>query len=315
MPLTHKGGKSTSRATSYTMSAPTTTLVAKKPSTRSNHSSRSAAYRAPSASSPSTVTTAVSAAAAGPRKDSARTDRAYSTDELTKSVSLATTTGPPYFNGSALSQSSGIAVDMDSGAYTDYKKFAADQDGSVYSGTSGDRYSHRSASEAGHQSLRRESTSTYERDMDIISLLERERSMNLHDFMEADRKQEQPPRARVRSANVRSNSGRKLPDITKIAGPHSPKRQLSAVEPSTNFPNFVFTHQYNEFAEANSNRNRDSDTGQYTAQATFGRSESEPHDSERRQSRTRTRSIDSRKSSTKSSHDPRQIAAGNYTEG
>lgn len=262
------------------------------------------------------MTTAVSAAAAAaPRKDSARTDRAYSTDELTNSVSLATTTGPPYFNGSALSQSSGIAVDMDSGAYTDYKKFAADQDGSVYSGMSGDRYSHRSASEVGHQSLRRESTSTYERDMDIISLLERERSMNLHDFMEADRKQEQPARTRVRSANVRSNSGRKLPDITKIAGPHSPKRQLSAVEPPTNFPNFVFTHQYNEFAEASSNRNRDSDPSQYTTPATFGRSESEPHDSERRQSRTRTRSIDSRKSSTKSSHDQRQIAAGSYTEG
>lgn len=299
VPLTQKRGNSTSKTTLYT--ATTVKSCVKKPSTRSNHSNRS--HRS----------TAVAAATSSGASTSRKLEFAQSTDGLTNSTSLTMTT--PLFNDNGISQSSGIAPDIDSGAYTEFKKFQSDQDGSVYSGVSSDRFSHRShgdkLSDVGHQSLRRESTSTYERDMDIIDLLERERSVNLQEFMEAERRTD--ARSRIKTTTTRTNSGRKLPDITKIAGPHSPKRHPSThTEPTNNFPNFVYTYKFNEFAEANSNRNRDSDTScsQYTTQTSFGRSESEPQENE---IRARTRSIDSRKSSIKSAQDQRQMTTANYT--
>lgn len=91
---------------------------------------------------------------------------------------------------------------------------------------------------------RRESSSTYERDMEIIDLLERERSMDIQDMMEQERKGE-----KIRSI-TRHNSSferhhRKLPDISKLA-PISPKK----LDHSVNFPNLVFTHQ-SDFGDVN----------------------------------------------------------------
>lgn len=91
---------------------------------------------------------------------------------------------------------------------------------------------------------RRESSSTYERDMEIIDLLERERSMDIQDMMEQERRGE-----KIRSI-TRHNSSferhhRKLPDISKLA-PISPKK----LEHSVNFPNLVFTHQ-GDFGDVN----------------------------------------------------------------
>lgn len=297
MPLTQKSGKSMSKSALYTAS--TAKPCGKNQSTRSNHSSRSHRSNA--------VAAATSNASAGV-STARKPDLAHSTDELTNSVSLTMTS--PLFNDNGVS--SGVTADIDSGAF---KKFQCDQDGSVYSGVSSDRFSHRShgdkLSDVGHAPLRRESTSTYERDMDVIDLLERERSVNLQEFMEAERRTD--ARSRIKATTTRTNSGRKLPDITKIAGPHSPKRQPSAlIEPANNFPNFVYTYKFNEFAEASSNRNRDSDTScsLLTTQTSFGRSESEPQESE---IRARTRSIDSRKSSIKSAQDQRQMTTANYT--
>lgn len=92
---------------------------------------------------------------------------------------------------------------------------------------------------------RRESSSTYERDMEIIDLLERERSMDIQDMMEKERRGEN-----IRSI-TRHNSSferhhRKLPDITKLTAPTSPKK----LEHSVNFPNLVFTHQ-SDLADGN----------------------------------------------------------------
>lgn len=94
---------------------------------------------------------------------------------------------------------------------------------------------------------RRESSSTYERDMEIIDLLERERSMDIQDMIEQERRGE-----KVRSI-TRHNSSferhhRKLPDISKLA-PISPKK----LEHSVNFPNLVFTHQ-SDFGDVNGGR-------------------------------------------------------------
>ncbi|XP_037026080.1 alpha-1A adrenergic receptor [Bradysia coprophila] len=91
---------------------------------------------------------------------------------------------------------------------------------------------------------RRESSSTYERDMEIIDLLERERSMDIQDMIEQERKGE-----KIRSI-TRHNSSferhhRKLPDISKLA-PISPKK----LDHSVNFPNLVFTHQ-SDFGDVN----------------------------------------------------------------
>lgn len=116
-------------------------------------------------------------------------------------------------------------------------------------------------SDAGESlSVRRESSSTYERDMDSIDLLERERSMDTIPTTLA--KIEPEPRIekmRSRHSLARNNSSferhRKLPDITKIAAPNSPKRTTvqSTAERSPNFPNFVFTHQQHLATEFNSN--------------------------------------------------------------
>lgn len=97
---------------------------------------------------------------------------------------------------------------------------------------------------------RRESSSTYERDMEIIDLLERERSMDIQDMMEKERRGE-----KIRSI-TRHNSSferhhRKLPDISKLTAPISPKK----VEHSVNFPNLVFTHQ-SDFGDVNIVANR-----------------------------------------------------------
>lgn len=91
---------------------------------------------------------------------------------------------------------------------------------------------------------RRESSSTYERDMEIIDLLERERSMDIQDMIEQERKGE-----KIRNISRHNSSferhHRKLPDISKLA-PISPKK----LDHSVNFPNLVFTHQ-SDFGDAN----------------------------------------------------------------
>lgn len=259
-------------------------------------------------------------------KDSIRPMRVRSSDDMNNSCSNITAS--TYINGNEMSASSGIGLDLESGIPTDLKS-NYDRD-SVYSS---DRFSHRSQdrlSESGHLLLRRESSSTYERDMDIIDLLERERSMDLQEIV--DRERHSGDRHRKKVPTVRSNSGverRKLPDIAKItaAAPVSPKRFTTA-EPN-NFPNFVFTHQFNEFAEARSNRNRDSNNASTSAmsksrnnsQTSFGKRNSDAHqwDDENALGNlnrvTRARSIDSRKSSTKSIHDNRLLGNTTNTSG
>lgn len=254
-------------------------------------------------------------------KELIRPERMHSSDEMNNSCSNITAS--TYINGNEVSTSSGIGVDFESGFPIDQKS-NCDRE-SMYSD---DRLSHRShdrLSETGNLLLRRESSSTYERDMDIIDLLERERSMDLQEIIEHERRAERLHKKT--SAIGRPNLGyerRKLPDIAKITAPSSPKRMLSASsEPSANFPNFVFTHQYNEFAEARLNRNRDSNgatvnpsgRSRNNSQTSFGKRNSDAYpwnDVENVVANrdTRARSIDSRKSSTKSIHDNRIIGSG-----
>lgn len=254
-------------------------------------------------------------------KDLIRPDRMHSSDDMNNSCSNITAS--TYINGNEVSTSSGIGVDFEAAIPIDQKSLCDRE--SVYSN---DRLSHRSndmLSESGNLLLRRESSSTYERDMDIIDLLERERSMDLQDIIERERRIERIHKKPT--SNIRSNPGyerRKLPDIAKITQPSSPKRLNSASESAVNFPNFVFTHQYNEFAEARINRNRDSNVtitanqhgrSRNNSQSSFGKRNSDAYawnDGESAVGNiltrdTRTRSIDSRKSSTKSIHDNRSI--------
>lgn len=254
-----------------------------------------------------------------------RPELRHSIDEVNNSCSNITAS--TYCNGNGVSTSSGIGLDFESGAHIE-RKSICDRD-SVYSGVSSDRYSHRSQdmlSETGNISARRESSSTYERDMDIIDLLERERSMDIQDMIERERRAE---RTRKKQAYARTSASverhRKLPDITKIAAtPNSPKRTIST-EQSTNFPNFVFTHQYNEFAEARTNRNRDLNAAAVTSgsrhnsQGSFGKRSSDAHQGDDEEavnvSRTaRKLSVDSRKGSTKSIRDSRVLSSGKYAD-
>lgn len=240
-----------------------------------------------------------------------RTERIQSTtDEVNNSCSNITSS--TYCNGNGVSTSSGIGVDFESPAYNIEQKSTNYDRESVLSGISGDRHSHRSHDamfEARNSSLRRESSSTYERDMDIIDLLERERSMDLKEIIERERKVERIPK-KQQSERVRTNSSgdrRKLPDISKIAPPNSPKRTHST-DPSLNFPNFVFTHQYNEFAEARHNRNRDS--VDETRRSIPGKRNSVTLDEidglvDASNRISRVRSTDSNKSSSKSIRGPR----------
>lgn len=88
---------------------------------------------------------------------------------------------------------------------------------------------------------RRESSSTYERDMDIIDLLQRERSMEMPEALERERRisvdQKSVSISRQNSSHDRHH--RRLPDLRRLAGPPSnPKRSGDL-----HFPNQVFTHQ------------------------------------------------------------------------
>lgn len=88
-----------------------------------------------------------------------------------------------------------------------------------------------------HVASRRESSSTYERDMDIIDLLERERSMDIQDMLERERRgvDSHKMRSISRQGSSVERAHRKLPDISRLTtAPASPKRD---------FPNLVFTHQ------------------------------------------------------------------------
>lgn len=243
-----------------------------------------------------------------------RIERLHLPDDMNNSCSNITAS--TYLNGNEISSTSvGLELEHDGGVGNsslniDRKHsagFSVDRE-SMYSGISNDRMSHRShdiISESGGNllSLRRESSSTYERDMDIIDLLERERSeLDIQDVIECERQQRNsigdsdqrkfPSAKKVTAHMVTRPSGgvsigerRKLPDITKITtisklpaatvAPTSPKQRIISTgsssggsaggnidqqqhhHQSTNFPNFVFTHQYNEFAEARINRNRD----------------------------------------------------------
>lgn len=103
---------------------------------------------------------------------------------------------------------------------------------------------------------RRESSSTYERDMEIIDLLQRDRSMNIQETCNSSRMDILTAPETPSSQDTFSNDDiirpkrssferRKLPDIRKItsssSSSNSPKRLLT--ETQQNFPNLVFTHQ------------------------------------------------------------------------
>lgn len=245
-----------------------------------------------------------------------RTERTQSfADEMNNSCSNITAS--TYCHGNGISTSSGISVDFESIPYNEQKSNCDHE--SVLSGISTDRHSCKSQElfDTGNQSLRRESSSTYEQDMDIIDLLERKRSMDLKETMERERRTERIRRKQSELAGQTTSSverHRKLPDIMKITMPNSPKRTQSTDQQTVNFPNFVFTHQYNEFAEACSNRNRDgSNDGNNVIGATAvgrhsianAKRNSIVHDdidtaANNLNRVSRARSIDSRKSSIKS---------------
>lgn len=86
---------------------------------------------------------------------------------------------------------------------------------------------------------RRESTSTFERDMDIIDLLQRQRSMELPDALEQERRGAGLSVSRQNSASERHHH-RRLPDLRRLAAsPQSPNKKSPA---DLAFPNQVFTH-------------------------------------------------------------------------
>lgn len=244
-----------------------------------------------------------------------------SVDDIDNSCSNITAS--TYCNENGVSISSGIGIDFDSGgagagvAYNERKPLCGrDSIFSNYSDRSRDRLS-----DVGESlSARRESSSTYERDMDVIDLLERERSM---DTISAQAKIEHEPRTekmRPRKSVPRKNSSferhRKLPDITKIAAPNSPKRAvLSPAEHSPSFPNFVFTHQQqqlaNEFAaERTTNRNRTHSTAQAPRSAFDA---DDPSGFDAFAQSFNSRGPQSRKSSTKSIRDTR-LHSGKYSD-
>lgn len=238
------------------------------------------------------------------RKDLIRKKRTHSSDEMNESCSniMATT----YINVNEVSTSSCIGFDFDSSVHVE-QKLNCDRE-SVYSGTSNDQFSHRShdrLSESSNLLPRREQSSKYERDMDKIDLLDRERSTDLREIIECERPTK---RFHKKVSNTRSNSGaerRKLPDIAKKNASTSPKRMIP-IEQTTNFPNFVFTYQTNEFAEARVNRSRISSNdvssrSQNNSQTSFGKQNSVSNVNQVKS----TRSVDSRKSSTKSIRDNR----------
>lgn len=310
-----------------------------------------------------------------------RSERLHLSDDINNSCSNITAS--TYLNGIEISSTSGecggsnLAEDINrknSGGSVNSTIIAVDRE-SMYSGISNDRVSHRShdlLSESGGNllALRRESSSTYERDMDIIDLLERERSLDIDDDVKNrerqrhgnndQRKLQQTKKVSTAAAYMsRPSERRKLPDITKITtlsklpasvtttvAPLSPKQRListasgsgSSIDhqhhQATNFPNFVFTHQYNEFAEARINRNRFDLNGaivnKSSTQAVMRSARNNSQTSfsggggggggNKRNSdayawndedntivsvnrATRARSIDSRKNSTKSNHD------------
>lgn len=242
-----------------------------------------------------------------------------SVDDIDNSCSNITAS--TYCNENGVSISSGIGIDFDSGgagvAYNERKPLCSrDSIFSNYSDRSRDRLSNVGES----LSARRESSSTYEHDMDVIDLLERERSM---DTISAQAKFEHEPRTekmRPRKSVPRKNSSferhRKLPDITKIAAPNSPKRAvLSPAEHSPSFPNFVFTHQQqqlaNEFApERTSNRNRTHSTAQAPRSAF---DVDDPSGFDAFAQSFNSRGPQSRKSSTKSIRDTR-VHSGKYAD-
>lgn len=264
-----------------------------------------------------------------------RNRKRNSIDEMTAKVkknsiddidnSCSNITSSTYCNENGISISSGIGIDFDSavGAYSERKPLCGRD--SVYSNYS-DRNLNRSRdrlSDAGERlSVRRESSSTYERDMDAIDLLERERSM---DAIPVQTRIEHEPRSekmRPRQMTAQKNSSferhRKLPDITKIAAtPNSPKRTvLSTAEPS--FPNFVFTHQQhqpNEIAAAaaaversTSGRNRTHSMVPVPRNAFDAH---DPNSFEAFAQSFNSRAPQSRKSSTKSIRDTR-VHSGKY---
>lgn len=101
---------------------------------------------------------------------------------------------------------------------------------------------------------RRESSSTYERDMEIIDLLQRDRSMDLKSNY-FEREMDVYPDAEIRSINKNTNMDeqptsrppsferRKLPDISKITAPNMTQKPVLTANERSNFPNLVFTHQ------------------------------------------------------------------------
>lgn len=311
-----------------------------------------------------------------------RTERLHLSDDINNSCSNITAS--TYLNGIEISSTSGefggSTAEMNnrknSGSSANSAIIGVDRDNSVYSGISNDRISHRShdmLSESGGNllALRRESSSTYERDMDIIDLLERERSFDMNEDVTNRERQRKFQTTKMMSATYmgRPKAGggsgggserRKLPDITKITtlstklpasavAPLSPKQRLIQTASGSGtsidhhhqqtanfpneFPNFVFTHQqYNEFAEARINRNRDLNgaiVNKSSTTAVMGCSRNNSQtsfsggggsNSSKRSSDayawndddntivsvnrvTRARSIDSRKNSTKSNND------------
>lgn len=245
--------------------------------------------------------------------------------------SCSNITASTYCNENGVSISSGIGIDFDSGggvggggiggsAYNERKPLCSRD--SVFSSYS-DRNLNRSRdrlSDAGESlSARRESSSTYERDMDIIDSLERERSMDTISTQVRAEPDSRAEKMRPRQPIARKNSSferhRKLPDITKIAAPNSPKRMvLSTAEHSPNFPNFVFTHQQHLPNECTSSSERTSSRNRTHSTAPLPRNAfdaDDPSGFDAFAQSFNSRAPQSRKSSTKSIRDTR-VHSGKY---
>lgn len=246
----------------------------------------------------------------------------HSIDDIDNSCSNITAS--TYCNENGISISSGIGIDFESGGgvgvgpYNERKPLCSRD--SVYSSYS-DRNLNRSRDRLcdvdDRLSGRRESSSTYERDMDAIDLLERERNM---DTMAEPRSEPEPriEKMRTRHSAARKNSSfesrhRKLPDITKITAPNSPKRTvLSTAEHSPSFPNFVFTHQQHLATELTAERAPSRSRARSTAPVPRNAFDADDTSGfEAFAQSFNSRAPQSRKSSTKSIRDTR-VHSGKY---
>lgn len=166
-------------------------------------------------------------------------EKKNSLEEIDKSCSDITAS--TYCNENGVSISSGIGLDFDSGtSYVGIRKTYNERKSCALDFRNLNR-SRDLLANAENLSMRRESSSTFERDMAIIDLLQRERSMNAISIQARNE-----PELRIGKLNPRPRqSFTQTSTSFERHRPENPKRTVTstAAELSPSFPNFVFTHQ------------------------------------------------------------------------